>query len=100
MAEKKALIRLVPDQAETGPSGLMAKKTAHQIDAEAAGWAARVDRGRLGPDDEQAFQDWLRGDARCAGAFARLRALVLTTERARALGPDFDPETFGRAPPL
>jgi len=78
----------------------MVRKTAHQIDAEAADWTARVDRGPLGPDEEQAFQDWLRGDVRCAGAFARLRALALTTERARALGSDFDHEAFGPAPGL
>ena len=76
----------------------MTKKTAHQIDAEAAGWAARIDRGPLEPGAERAFQAWLQEDARCAGAFARVRALALSTERARALGPDFDPSAFGPAP--
>jgi len=76
----------------------MAKKTAHLIDAEAAGWAARIDRGPLAPDQEQMFQTWLREDVRCAGAYARMRALALATERARALGPDFDPAAFGSEP--
>lgn len=72
----------------------MSRKTAHQIDAEAADWAARVDRGPLSPEQEQAFQVWLDADIRCVGAFCRMRALALSTERARALGPDFDPADF------
>ena len=76
----------------------MGKKTAHQIDAEAAGWAARIDRGPLEPAEEQAFQAWMHADPRCAGAYARMRALALTSERARALGPDFDPAAFSPAP--
>jgi transmembrane sensor len=76
----------------------MAKKTAHQIDAEAAGWAARLDRGPLESAEEQAFQAWMQADVRCAGAFGRMRALALASERARALGPDFDPAAFSPAP--
>jgi transmembrane sensor len=72
----------------------MSAKTAHQIDTEAADWAARIDRGPLSPGQELAFQGWLREDARRMGAFGRMRALALTTERARALGPDFDPAAF------
>lgn len=75
----------------------MAKKTAHLIDAEAAGWAARMDRGPLEPAQEQMFQSWLNEDVRCAGAYARMRALALASERARALGPDFDPAAFAPA---
>jgi len=75
----------------------MAKKTAHLIDAEAAGWAARIDRGPLEPAQEQMFQNWLKEDVRCAGAYARMRALALASERARALGPDFDPAAFAPA---
>lgn len=76
----------------------MAKKTAHLIDAEAAGWAARIDRGPLEPAEERQFQTWLGEDVRCTGAYARVRALALTSERARALGPDFDPAAFADAP--
>jgi len=76
----------------------MAKKTAHLIDAEAAGWAARIDRGPLEPSEEQTFRTWLHEDVRCTGAYARMRALALTTERARALGPDFDSAAFRPAP--
>ena len=45
-------------------SGPMPKKTAHQIDAEAADWAARLDRGPLSAQQEVQFQDWLDGDVR------------------------------------
>ena len=69
-------------------------KTAHQIDAEAAAWAVRLDRGPLPAEHEAAFQAWLAGDARALGAFGRIRALALSSERARALGPDFDPTSF------
>jgi transmembrane sensor len=76
----------------------MTKKTARQIDAEAAGWAARIDRGPFEPAEEGMFQVWLHQDARCAGAYARMRALALSTERARALGPDFEPAAFAPVP--
>ena len=78
----------------------MSGKTAHQIDAEAADWAARIDRGPLPSGQEQAFQAWLDGDVRCLGAYARIRAVALATERARALGPDFDPDAFVATPPF
>ena len=76
----------------------MAYRTAQQIDAQAAEWAVRMDRGPLAPDQETLFQAWLDGDVRCLGAFGRMRAIALTSERARALGPDFDPEVFSQAP--
>src|ERR1700722_9351174 len=98
MAETKPLIRLAPDHGTTESSGSMTKKTARQIDAEAAGWAARIDRGPFEPAEEGMFQVWLHQDARCAGAYARMRALALSTERARALGPDFEPAAFAPVP--
>lgn len=72
----------------------MTAKTANQIDAEAADWAARADRGVLSPGQDKQFQDWLAGDVRCPGAYARIRALALHSERAQALGTDFDPVCF------
>src|SRR3954468_7220001 len=84
-------------------------KTARQIDAEAAQWAARMDRGLLEPDQEKQFLAWLGEDVRCMGAYGRMRAIALSSERARALGPDFNPAaletrnglraTFGSALP-
>jgi len=78
----------------------MSAKTASEIDAEAADWTARIDRGPLAPAEDQAFDAWLNGDIRAAGAYGRMRALALTSERARALGPDFDPSHFVSAEPL
>ena len=72
----------------------ISQKSAQQIDAEAAQWAARMDRGPLEPEQEKQFLAWLGEDRRCMGAYGRMRAIALTTERARALGPDFDPQAF------
>ena len=72
----------------------MPRQTAHEIDAAAAGWAARVDRGPLSGGDQDRLQAWLDSDVRCPGAYARMRGLALNTERARALGPAFDPSRF------
>jgi transmembrane sensor len=74
----------------------MLKKTAIELDAEAADWAARTDRG-LTPGEDRQFDAWLADDVRASGAYGRMRALALSTERARALGTDFDPQAF--APP-
>ena len=76
----------------------MPRQTAHEIDAVAAGWAARADRGPLSPGDQDRLQAWLDSDVRCPGAYARMRGLALNTERARALGPTFEPSKF--MPPL
>jgi transmembrane sensor len=72
----------------------LTQKSAQQIDTEAAEWAARMDRGALGAEQEKQFLAWLGADRRCMGAYGRMRAIALTTERARALGPDFDPAAF------
>lgn len=78
----------------------ISQKSAQQIDAEAAQWAARMDYGPLGPEQEKQFLAWLGTDRRCMGAYGRMRAIALTTERARALGPDFDPAAFEPKRPL
>jgi transmembrane sensor len=72
----------------------ISQKSAQQIDAEAAQWAARMDHGPLDADQEKQFLAWLGADRRAMGAYGRMRAIALTTERARALGPDFDPAAF------
>lgn len=69
-------------------------ETAKEIDAVAADWAARLDRGVLSPEDEARLDAWLAEDARRAGAFAKARAVTLYSDRARALGPHFDPDAF------
>jgi transmembrane sensor len=71
-------------------------QTAHEIDAAAADWAARADRG-LSPDDAQTLEAWLAGDVRRVGAYAKARAVMLYTDRAQALGRTYDPEAFRAA---
>jgi len=69
--------------------------TSQEIDDRAAEWAARIDAGELPPDLKAALEAWLAEDPRHLGAFAKARAVSLHTERARALGPNFDPIKFG-----
>lgn len=71
----------------------MSRETAQEIDLAAADWAARVDRG-LSADEEQALDAWLADDPRRVGAYGRMRAVALHSERARALGPGFDAANF------
>ena len=73
-------------------------ETAKQIDAAAADWAARLDRGVLSPEDEARLDAWLAEDSRRIGAFAKARAIALYSDRARALGTQFDPEAFQASP--
>lgn len=75
----------------------MRKADAREIDARAALWAARIDAGPLSPERESELQAWLACDVRHPGAFARMRAVALITERARALGPEFIPAS---SPPV
>jgi len=65
-----------------------------RIDAIAADWASRVDREPLSADDEKALAAWLEEDTRHRGAFMRMRAIAVHSERARALGPNFEPDRF------
>ncbi|MDY6922868.1 MAG: FecR domain-containing protein [Pseudomonadota bacterium] len=71
----------------------MSRETAQEIDLQAADWAARVDRG-LSPDEERALDLWLAEDHRRLGAYGKVRAIAVHTERARALAPHFDPANF------
>jgi transmembrane sensor len=71
----------------------MTRQTAQEIDQEAADWAAKVDRG-LSASEEIELDEWLAADARRAGAFGIMRATALQTERAAALGLQFEPREF------
>lgn len=53
------------------------RETSHMVEAAAAQWVARLDRGPLTADQDRQLQDWLRGDPRRRGAFMRARALWL-----------------------
>ncbi len=68
-----------------------------EIDDQAAEWVARIDAGPLDPADEARLNAWLEADARHLGAFAKARAVLLYSGRARALGPYFDPDAFAAA---
>ena len=70
------------------------RDTSRDIDQAASTWAARLDRGPLTPEGEEAFQAWLSGDPRSKGALLRAQALSLMSEAAQALGPRFDPIAF------
>lgn len=73
----------------------MAKReTSEEISATAADWAVRLDCAPLDPASQAALNEWLAGDPRRLGAFARARAMFLHAERARALGPSFDPDGY------
>ena len=62
---------------------------ANAIDARAAAWVAREDRGPLDADEVAARDTWLQAASRHLGAYARARAAFVRLERSQALGPDF-----------
>jgi transmembrane sensor len=69
------------------------------IDATAAAWAARVDRGPLSDEDQAALEAWAAQDPRRAGAYAKALAVNVHLDRAAGLGADFIPAAHpaGRA---
>lgn len=69
------------------------RQTAQEVDREAADWSARVDRG-LSAAEQSNLDGWLGGDVRRIGAYGRMRALALQTERVAALGPVHSPREF------
>lgn len=73
----------------------MTRQTAQEIDQDAANWAAMVDRG-LSAGEQRELDAWLAEDSRHVGAFAIMRATSLQTERAVALGRQFEPRDFAR----
>lgn len=62
-----------------------------EIDAAAAAWAARVDRGPLSDEDRAALEAWAAQDVRRAGAYAKALAVNAHLDRAQGLGADFAP---------
>lgn len=70
------------------------RETSAEIDAAAADWAVRVDHMALPADEQAALDEWLAGDTRRLGAYARARAMLAHARRAKALGPGFDPDAF------
>lgn len=70
------------------------RESSRDIDQAASSWTARLDRGPLNPEEEDAFQAWLNEDPRSKGALLRAQALSMMSESAKALGPGFDPVAF------
>lgn len=64
----------------------MSRQNRTNIDATAAGWVAREDRGPLPAREQTALDAWLQADRRHLGAYARARATFVHLDRARALG--------------
>lgn len=67
------------------------------IDAAAAAWAARVDRGPLSDEDQAALEAWAAQDPRRAGAYAKALAVSAHLDRAAGLGADFAPASHPAA---
>jgi transmembrane sensor len=67
------------------------RESSADIDAAAAAWAARVDRGALSDADRTALEAWAAQDPRRAGAYAKALAVSAHLDRAAGLGADFLP---------
>jgi transmembrane sensor len=61
------------------------KPSAKSLDETAAAWVARLDGADLTPDETLALESWLNSDSRCAGAFARARAIFVSPGITTAL---------------
>jgi transmembrane sensor len=72
--------------------------TRNTIEDIAAAWVAREDGRPLDQVEQRKRDAWLAQDVRHRGAYARAHAVFLHLERARALGPTYQPDRFaGRA---
>src|SRR3954469_3626818 len=72
----------------------MTRLKSREVDRQAAEWAAKLDSGQLRPDEQAALNRWLEADTRHFGAFAKARAVLAFTDRAKAFGPQFDAMSF------
>lgn len=70
------------------------RETSAAIDDAAAAWLARLDRAPLIGLEACELEAWLAGDVRRRGAFARARAVMVYTDRARTL--DARSDAIGR----
>ena len=61
------------------------KHSAKSLEEMAAAWVARLDAAELTPDEARALESWLNSDSRCAGAFARARAIFESPRVCSAL---------------
>jgi transmembrane sensor len=70
------------------------RETSAEIDAAAADWAARIDAAQSDEAVQSGLNDWLTGDSRRLGAYARARAMMVHAGRLKAFGTDFDPDLY------
>lgn len=73
------------------------RESSADIDAAAAAWAARVDRGPLSDQDQVALEAWAAQDPRRAGAYAKALAVSSHLDRAAGLGVGFAPASHPAA---
>jgi transmembrane sensor len=59
-------------------TGKSQQLSARSLEETAAAWVARLDAADLTPGEELALDSWLNSDSRCAGAFARARAIFVS----------------------
>jgi transmembrane sensor len=62
------------------------KRPQNPIDAAAADWVARLDRGVEAPAEREAFERWLAADQRHYGAYVRAQAMWTRLDRGAVLG--------------
>lgn len=60
----------------------------HEIDRQAAKWAARRDLGELSAGEEATFETWLAADVRHLGAYGRAEAVLSRLERLNGVALD------------
>ena len=97
MVETRASMHLVFVKTETRPNLAKPRESSSSIDAAAAAWAARADRGPLSVEDQKALEAWAEADPRREGAYARALAVNAHANRAEALGVHFAPASLPAA---
>jgi transmembrane sensor len=65
------------------------RESSSEIDVAAAGWSAKLDGRALSETEERQFDEWLAGDIRRKGAFARAQAIMVYSNRARGLSESY-----------
>lgn len=65
-------------------------ESSQQIDETAVQWAVRVETTSLTPDERAQLDNWLKGDRRRLGAYAKARAVIAQVRRAKDVPPKTD----------
>ena len=66
-------------------TGKSQQNSAKSLEEAAAAWVARLDAADLTPAEQSELDSWLNSDSRCAGAFARARAIFVSPDVTSAL---------------